>query len=224
MDRLSIQSSTRLPCWCYWRPDVGLSRPADASAAGRGLHRRRRAGRAGRAWIGQSSTEFIETLSQISIAVLLFLVGLKLDVNLVRTLGPVALATGLGQVGFTAVFGFLICTRARARLADGDLRRRGADLLFHDHHRQTPVGQARDRRAAWQDRAWFPDRAGHRRGAGDDRALGHRRRRGGGGRARSPILLRVLGFGVAMLAFVVLFIRYVADPLVERLSRAPNCW
>ncbi len=56
-----------------------------------------------------SSTEFVETLSQISIAVLLFLVGLKLDVTLVRSLGRVAVATGLGQVGFTAFFGFLIC-------------------------------------------------------------------------------------------------------------------
>lgn len=56
-----------------------------------------------------ASTGFIETLSQISIAVLLFLVGLKLDLNLVRSLGKVALATGLGQVGFTAFFGFLIC-------------------------------------------------------------------------------------------------------------------
>ncbi len=55
------------------------------------------------------STEFIETLSQISIAVLLFLVGLKLDVSLVRNLGKVAVATGLGQVTFTAFFGFLIC-------------------------------------------------------------------------------------------------------------------
>lgn len=56
-----------------------------------------------------SSTEFIETLSKISIAVLLFLVGLKLDVSLVRSLGRVAVATGLGQVTFTAFFGFLIC-------------------------------------------------------------------------------------------------------------------
>ena len=56
-----------------------------------------------------SSTDFIETLSQISIAVLLFLVGLKLDVSLVRNLGKVAVATGLGQVTFTALFGFLIC-------------------------------------------------------------------------------------------------------------------
>lgn len=56
-----------------------------------------------------SSEEFIETLSQISIAVLLFLVGLKLDISLVRNLGKVALATGLGQITFTAFFGFLIC-------------------------------------------------------------------------------------------------------------------
>jgi Kef-type K+ transport system membrane component KefB len=56
-----------------------------------------------------SSTDFVETLSQISIAVLLFLVGLKLDLSLVRSLGKVAVATGLGQVGFTAFFGFLIC-------------------------------------------------------------------------------------------------------------------
>jgi Kef-type K+ transport system membrane component KefB len=55
------------------------------------------------------STSIIETLSQISIAVLLFLVGLKLDVSLVRSLGRVAVATGLGQITFTALFGFLIC-------------------------------------------------------------------------------------------------------------------
>jgi Kef-type K+ transport system membrane component KefB len=56
-----------------------------------------------------SSADFVGTLSQISIAVLLFLVGLKLDLNLVRSLGKVAVATGLGQVVFTAAFGFLIC-------------------------------------------------------------------------------------------------------------------
>ena len=56
-----------------------------------------------------SSVEFIETLSQISIAVLLFLVGLKLDIGLVRNLGTVALATGIGQIVFTSLFGFIIC-------------------------------------------------------------------------------------------------------------------
>ncbi len=56
-----------------------------------------------------TSTAFIGTLSQISIAVLLFLVGLKLDIGLVRSIGKVAVATGLGQVGFTSLFGFAIC-------------------------------------------------------------------------------------------------------------------
>jgi Kef-type K+ transport system membrane component KefB len=50
----------------------------------------------------------LELLSDLGIAVLLFLVGLKLDYRLVRELGMVSLLTGLGQVLFTAGFGFLI--------------------------------------------------------------------------------------------------------------------
>jgi Kef-type K+ transport system membrane component KefB len=50
----------------------------------------------------------IDTLAELGIAVLLFLVGLKLDLKLISTLGRVAVATGLGQVLFTSVFGFLI--------------------------------------------------------------------------------------------------------------------
>jgi Kef-type K+ transport system membrane component KefB len=48
-------------------------------------------------------------LSDLGIAVLLFLVGLKLDVKLIRSIGMVSIATGLGQVGFTAAFGFVLC-------------------------------------------------------------------------------------------------------------------
>lgn len=51
----------------------------------------------------------VDLLAEIGIAVLLFLVGLKLDLSVVRSLGMVALATGLGQVGFTAIVGYLIC-------------------------------------------------------------------------------------------------------------------
>jgi Kef-type K+ transport system membrane component KefB len=54
------------------------------------------------------SDAHIELLAELGIAVLLFLVGLKLDLRLIRSLGAVSLATGLGQVGFTAAFGFLI--------------------------------------------------------------------------------------------------------------------
>jgi Kef-type K+ transport system membrane component KefB/voltage-gated potassium channel Kch len=50
----------------------------------------------------------VRFLAELGVALLLFLVGLKLDWRLVRTLGPVALATGLGQVVFTAGVGFPI--------------------------------------------------------------------------------------------------------------------
>lgn len=50
----------------------------------------------------------LKLLSSIGIAVLLFVVGLKLDVGLIRSVGPVALATGLGQIVFTSLFGFLL--------------------------------------------------------------------------------------------------------------------
>ena len=50
----------------------------------------------------------LKLLSSIGISVLLFVVGLKLDVGLIRSVGPVALATGLGQIVFTALFGFLL--------------------------------------------------------------------------------------------------------------------
>lgn len=50
----------------------------------------------------------IKFLAELGVSILLFLVGLKLDWRLVRTLGPVALATGLGQVAFTSIFGFAI--------------------------------------------------------------------------------------------------------------------
>jgi len=54
------------------------------------------------------SYEQIELLADIGISVLLFIVGLKLDLNLIRTTGPVALATGLGQIVFTSIIGFTI--------------------------------------------------------------------------------------------------------------------
>ena len=57
-------------------------------------------------WVNQSAQ--IELLAHIGIAILLFVVGLKLDLHIIKTMGVVALFTGLGQVVFTSVFGFLI--------------------------------------------------------------------------------------------------------------------
>jgi Kef-type K+ transport system membrane component KefB len=50
----------------------------------------------------------IDLLAQVGVSVLLFVVGLKLDLTHVRQVGRVALATGLGQLGFTILFGFAL--------------------------------------------------------------------------------------------------------------------
>ncbi len=48
----------------------------------------------------------VDLLAQMGVTVLLFVVGLKLDLHVVKNLGPVALATGIGQIMFTTVIGF----------------------------------------------------------------------------------------------------------------------
>lgn len=55
-----------------------------------------------------SSEDEVRLLAKLGIAILLFLVGLKLDVHLIRQTGLVALLTGIGQVVFTSLIGFLI--------------------------------------------------------------------------------------------------------------------
>ena len=57
-------------------------------------------------WV--SANDQVDLLAKLGITLLLFVVGLKLDLQIIRTMGPVALATGLGQVFFTSVFGYLI--------------------------------------------------------------------------------------------------------------------
>ena len=56
-----------------------------------------------------SSHGQIELLAEIGVTVLLFVVGLRLDVHLVRNLGSVALASGLGQLALTTALAYLIC-------------------------------------------------------------------------------------------------------------------
>jgi Kef-type K+ transport system membrane component KefB len=54
--------------------------------------------------------ELWEVLAATGISLLLFVVGLRLDLDEVRRTGPVALSTGLGQVFFTSVVGYGIAT------------------------------------------------------------------------------------------------------------------
>jgi len=168
------------------------------------------------------SDEQITLLAELGIAVLLFLVGLKLDFNLVRTLGPVALVTGLGQVLFTTVFGFLIAlalgldalTAIYVAIA---LTFSSTIIIVKLLSDKREIDALHGRIALGflivQDIvvvvAMIALSAVGVGGAAE-----------GDGAARD--VLRVLGYGLAMLAFVVLFIRFVANPLVERLSRAPE--
>ncbi|MGQ9646889.1 MAG: cation:proton antiporter [Thermodesulfobacteriota bacterium] len=57
-------------------------------------------------WV--TARDQVDLLARMGIAMLLFVVGLKLDLHLIRTLGPVALATGLGQVLFTSIIGYFL--------------------------------------------------------------------------------------------------------------------
>jgi Kef-type K+ transport system membrane component KefB len=50
----------------------------------------------------------LELFSKIGISILLFIVGLTLNPDIIREVGKTALITGIGQVVFTSVIGFLI--------------------------------------------------------------------------------------------------------------------
>lgn len=54
------------------------------------------------------STETIKVFSQIGITLLLFIIGLSLSPRVIKEVGKVSLITGMGQIIFTSLFGFLI--------------------------------------------------------------------------------------------------------------------
>lgn len=55
------------------------------------------------------SEHTLESLAQIGITLLLFLLGLELRLGELKSVGKVALATGIGQILFTSFFGYFIC-------------------------------------------------------------------------------------------------------------------
>ncbi|WP_197054290.1 cation:proton antiporter [Sphingomonas sp. 37zxx] len=169
--------------------------------------------------IAQSS-EPIELLAELGVAILLFLVGIKLDLKLVRTLGAVSAATGLGQVLFTSVFGYLIC------LALGLDSRTSIYVAVALTFSSTIiiVKLLSDKREI--------DSLHGRIALGflivQDlvvvlamivlSAIGIGAREGSGGSE----VFSVLAAGLLMLGVVLGFIRYVADPLTARLARSPE--
>ena len=166
------------------------------------------------------SEEHIDLLAELGIAILLFLVGLKLDLKLVRTLGTVALMTGLGQVLFTSVFGFAIAmalgldAATSAYLAVA-LTFSSTIIIVKLLSDKREIDSLHGRIALGflivQDLvvviAMITLSAIGAGGAGDGAATG---------------FLSVVGYGGAMLVAVGLFIRFAATPLVERLAKAPE--
>src|SRR3990167_1587235 len=57
-------------------------------------------------WITAQSE--IEVLANFGVTLLLFIVGLKLDLQLIKSFGPLVILIGLGQIVLTAVGGLLI--------------------------------------------------------------------------------------------------------------------
>ena len=168
------------------------------------------------------SDDQIDLLSKLGIAILLFLVGLKLDVKLIRSLGSVALFTGLGQVFFTSVFGYLIglalgldvvtslyvavaltfsSTIIIVKLLSD---KREIDAL----HGQIALGFLIVQDLVVVLAMIVLSAIGIGAATGEE--------------SGSEVVLWVLASGIAMVALVVLFVRYVADPLTERLARAPE--
>lgn len=54
------------------------------------------------------SEDFIELFSKIGITILLFIVGLNLNPKIIKEVGKVSLVTGVGQVVFTSLIGFIL--------------------------------------------------------------------------------------------------------------------
>ena len=169
------------------------------------------------------SSDQISLLSELGIAVLLFLVGIKLDVKLIRSLGAVSLLTGLGQVAFTSIFGYLI----GLALGLGHITSLYVAVALTFSSTIIIVKLLSDKREI--DSLHGQIALGFlivqdlvvvlamivlsAIGIGAAAEGGH----GGGGSV--PM---VLASGLAMVALVVVFVRYVANPLSERLARAPE--
>ena len=166
------------------------------------------------------SDEHINLLSELGIAALLFLVGIKLDIKLIRSLGAVSLMTGLGQVAFTSIFGFLIglalgldavtslyvavaltfsSTIIIVKLLSD---KREIDAL----HGQIALGFLIVQDLVVVFAMIILATVGI--GSGDGRGSGN--------------IFVVLASGIALVGLVVLFVRYAANPLTERLARTPE--
>jgi len=63
---------------------------------------------AGQAWLAWLDNDGLESFSQIGVTLLLFIVGLSLNPRTLKEVGKIAFLTGLGQIVFTTIFGYLV--------------------------------------------------------------------------------------------------------------------
>ena len=166
------------------------------------------------------SSEHIELLAELGVAVLLFLVGLKLDTGLIRSVGLVAAATGIGQVVFTALVGFVIClglgldwlTSLYVSVA---LTFSSTIIIIKLLSDKGEIGSLHGRIALGflivQDIVVVA-------------AMVVLSTLGVGTEAQTSTLSLVAtaASAVAVLCGIAVFIRYIANPLVERLARSPE--
>jgi len=168
-----------------------------------------------------ASKELIDILAELGIALLLFLVGLKLDVHHIRSLGLVSLATGMGQVIFTALFGFFIgialgfdsVTSLYMAVA---LTFSSTIIIIKLLSDKKEVDSLHGRIAIGflivQDLfVVMAMMALSSFGIGDAEETNAWMR-----------IATVLSYGGVMLALVALFIRYIANPLVEKMAHSPE--
>ncbi|MFN3259554.1 MAG: cation:proton antiporter [Pikeienuella sp.] len=166
------------------------------------------------------SGEAIELLAELGVAVLLFLVGIKLDLKLIRSLGAVAVTTGLGQVLFTSIFGFLIGLALGLDAVESLYVAVAltfsstiiiVKLLSDKRELETLHGRIALGFLIVQDLFVVVAMIALS-------AIGI----GGEDEETAMRIVGVLASGLALVGAVVLFIRYVADPLTEKLARAPE--
>ena len=169
------------------------------------------------------SRENIALLAELGVAVLLFLVGLKLDLKLVRSLGRVSLATGLGQVLFTSVIGFVIglalgLDRVTSLYVAVALTFSSTIIIVKLLSDKKEVDSLHGRIAIGflivQDLVVVLSMMVLS-------AFGMGPQAASGGHVLSHIATVML-YGVAMLVLVGLFIRFLATPLVTRIAHSPE--
>jgi Kef-type K+ transport system membrane component KefB len=169
------------------------------------------------------SPENIDLLAELGVAVLLFLIGLKLDLKLIRGSGSVALAAGLGQVLVTTLIGYALAgmfglgvvtsfyvavaltfssTIIIVKLLSD---KREVDAL----HGRIAIGILIVQDLVVVLAMILLSAAGS--GSEAQAAAGPFVR-----------IVVVLGYGVLMLGAIAVFVRFVATPLIDRVARAPD--